>query len=100
MGETQLELDGHRLIQLYDAYSWIIYPVVHFKTPTLVFHRADHRKDVMKIKVIISYEYDVIPEDYPEDCRTPSQMARLDIDTDCAAMLDGDNYQITATKIR
>jgi hypothetical protein len=41
----------------------------------------------MRIKVTITYEYDIEPEDYPEPWETPTEMAQLDFDSDSAAII-------------
>lgn len=49
-----------------------------------------------RIAVTVTYEYDVNPEHYPTDVQTPTKMAELDIDTDPAAMLQGEDYCVSA----
>ena len=53
----------------------------------------------MRIKVTVTYEYEVNPEHYPEFAQTPSEMATLDIETDAASMLQGEDYIVTAEEI-
>ncbi len=59
----------------------------------------------MRIRATITYEYDVVPAHYGPDWGdgdrepTPTEMAKLDIETDPAAMLYGEDYHITATEV-
>jgi hypothetical protein len=58
----------------------------------------------MRIKATITYEYDVVPAHYGPDWGdarepTPTEMAKMDIETDPAAMLMGDDYHISAVEI-
>lgn len=53
----------------------------------------------MRIKVTVTYEYDANPEHYPDTCQTPTAMAELDIEQDAAAMLQGEDYIVTAEEI-
>ena len=60
----------------------------------------------MRIKATITYEYNVVPEHYGPDWGsgdrepTPTEMARMDIDTDPASMLMGANYEVTAVEVK
>jgi len=52
----------------------------------------------MRIRVTLTYDYDVNPEHYP-GCENATQMAELDIDSDPAVILSGDNYNVSAQEI-
>lgn len=53
----------------------------------------------MKIKVTLSFNYEVFPDDYPEKDRTPSKMAELDVKHNLFAILeDGENMIIEDVK--
>lgn len=52
----------------------------------------------MRIRVTVRYDYEVNADHYPERV-TPTEMARLDINTDPVAMFDGLNYEITAVVV-
>jgi hypothetical protein len=41
----------------------------------------------MRIKVTITYEYDVEPENYPQEERSPTKMAQLDFDADPTSII-------------
>lgn len=53
----------------------------------------------MKIRVTVTYEQEVEPAHYPEDGRSPTEMAQLDIDTDPVALLAGANYTVAAIEV-
>jgi hypothetical protein len=53
----------------------------------------------MRIKVTITYEYDAVPEHYPDDCQTPTEMAKLDLAQDVVAMLEGEETAVTAVEV-
>lgn len=52
----------------------------------------------MKIRVTLTYDYDVMPEHYP-GCENATQMAELDIDFDPTVVLFGDNYSVSAVEV-
>lgn len=54
----------------------------------------------MRARVQITYEYDVVPEHYPEEMQGDlSEMVKLDIETDPAATLFENNWKIIATEV-
>lgn len=55
----------------------------------------------MKVKVHITYEYDITPEHYPEEMqKDPSKMAAFDLDIDAmATFADADNWTVSATEV-
>lgn len=55
----------------------------------------------MRIRTTVTYEYDVVPEDFPENQRTPTQMAKMNLDIDNIATLEyADNFTVTAVEVR
>ncbi len=54
----------------------------------------------MKIKVTYTYTYDANPEHYPDDCQTPTEMAKLDLEQDVVAMLEGEDTAISAVEVK
>ena len=54
----------------------------------------------MRARVQITYEYDVVPEHYPEEMQGDlSEMVKLDIETDPAATLFENDWKIIATEV-
>lgn len=53
-------------------------------------------KSPQRIKVTLTYEYDIIPEHYPQRLTTVTEMAKMDIP---AAIILAENLTVTAEEI-